>query len=127
DFSKVDVFALGVIFTEMFSGKHPTGRSTDEIDKQEWRDASRWHYWSTEDDKLDPSIKVEPPEVKGLIEQMLLTEATERPTLSEVKEELSVILSRVAPDVHEQTLLWTGYFDTITREDESRFITEERE
>jgi len=104
-----DVFALGVIITEMITGKHPCGLSSNEVVRAA-SDSRFWERWSIEGERL---VEIKDEELKGLVLKMLDPRPSKRPTLEEVYKELMKVLRRVNPDICETLETWLAFWDEI--------------
>jgi serine/threonine protein kinase len=105
-----DAFALGVILTEMLTGKHPSGIPSSDVMKDERaRDCSFWLNWST--DSTRRIVDVENEELKQLILRMLNPNPKDRPLLEEVYNELLKILRNVNLKLYEQVENLIRYYD----------------
>jgi serine/threonine protein kinase len=64
-----DVFALGVILTEMLAGKHPSGIPSSDVMKEEIAgDSDFWKKWSIQGER---AVSVENEELRQVILRML--------------------------------------------------------
>lgn len=107
-----DVFALGVIITEMITGKHPCGLSSDEALRLA-NDSRFWEQWSIRGERL---VEIENKGLKELALKMLNPRPSERPELEEVYRGLMEILRSIDPRVHEQLEVSLMYWDDLAKE-----------
>jgi len=85
-----DVFALGVIACELFSGVHPGGDYTETLARK-WN-AKRWEKWATSGDR---SVQITPPKLRDIILRCLTPDPRERPTLTDLKTAACDLLKEI--------------------------------
>jgi len=108
-----DVFALGVILTEMLTSKHPSGIPSSDVMKEERaRNSSFWHDWGINGARI---VEVENEELKQLILRMLNPNPQFRPSLEEVYNELLKILRNANLKLYEQVEILMKYYDEIAQ------------
>ncbi len=93
NFSKVDVFACGVMLYELLTGKHPIGEVTSEVWPQpgpgkskKWQRENEWKDWARSPKKLPEDSKLSG--LTSTIESALEVDPTRRPALPELKRAL---------------------------------------
>ncbi len=127
DFSLVDVFATGVIFTEMFSGGyHPIGVRTADVwpaaregFSRNWIRETKWKEWIRRGSTVNANIDIQPDAVRHLIGRMLALVPDERPRWSEVENTLMGTLHEADPNLHTQMEVLLEYFDQLAQESEA--------
>jgi len=106
-----DIFALGVMITEIITGKHPCGLPSDKaLEKAE--DSKFWEQWSISGERI---VEIENKELKRLVLKMLDPLPTKRPTLEELYEELTKMLKNVDSGVHTTLENLLAYYDEIAK------------
>jgi len=126
NFSKVDIFALGVIFTELFSGYHPIGERTPDIWPEpipakggKWKHERVWKKWANQEEKINQQVVINPESLKELFARMLLNDISLRPELREIENELLSTLKKRNLNMYENVEVVLQYFDKIARESNS--------
>jgi serine/threonine protein kinase len=123
NFSKVDIFALGVIFTELFSGYHPIGERTSDIwpepihgKPRKWKHEGEWKKWAKKEEKIDPQIVINPGSLKDLFSRMLLNDGSKRPEFEEIEGELMSALKDLDKNMYLNVEAVLQYFDQLAQE-----------
>jgi len=106
---KPDIFALGIILTEMSTGFHPSGLKSEDIEKKA-RDARYWEEWAINGERV---VSIRSTELKRLVHQMLDPNPLKRPSLEEVYRKLMSILKNRAKETYKQLMLMLEWYDTL--------------
>lgn len=121
DFSKVDVFATGVILHELLTGVHPVGEKTSNIWPEpaegfpkKYKHEKPWRKWAKSKDKQIKigENKIE-KDLENLIRKMLSSEPAERISLDVALEEVMRLLSSVNEAAARQLKLLFDYYDCM--------------
>lgn len=127
DFSRVDVFALGVILFEMFTGGvHPIGEHTSLIwptpaegKSRKWLREDPWRQWLERGAELDPTgASGLNSEIDRIIRDCLKPNAAVRLSKDELEARLNERLKKVDRHAYEALSLMLADFDQIAREGE---------
>jgi len=121
DFSKVDVFAVGIILYELLTGRHPVGVRTSDVwpkpregFSKRWEKGDNFKKWTMSPDK---NIKIEncelSEELEDLIRSMLELDLEKRITLEKSFEKVMGVLSKLHKPTAEQLKLLYDYYDTL--------------
>jgi serine/threonine protein kinase len=120
-FSKVDVFAVGVILHELLTGFHPIGQRTSDIWPEpkngfpkKYKHEKPWKKWASNENK---QIKIGESrvekDIENLIKRMLLPGPLERISLSDALNEVMRILFSVNEAVARQLKLLLDYYNCL--------------
>jgi len=106
-----DIFAIGVIMTEMLTGLHPSGKTIQKFWKLSPRERFKW----TESGERRINLGDDGPlkELENLIREMLSPEPDERPTLESAINKIMELLADINRPSFEQLSLLFDYFDTL--------------
>jgi len=105
-----DIFALGVILTEVLTGLHPCGKLKKVVEKEwKWKEWERWAKSGKRVIKLDKDLKV----LEKLIKTMLSPDPKARPSLEEIYNTLMNILRSKDEATWRQLGLVLEYYDKL--------------
>jgi serine/threonine protein kinase len=102
DYSKVDIFALGVNLFEMLSGGiHPIGQRTTDVWPRsslgrKWEREDEWKRWARGGAPIQGEDKVADVELLGIVKSCLVVNSQDRPTASQLQTDLSEKLRRLS-------------------------------
>lgn len=121
DYSKVDVFAVGVILYELLTGKHPIGERTGDLWPEpktgfpkKFKHEGPWKKWATEEVKLIRIGEDEiSKEIENLIHNMLLPDPNKRISLDEAFQKVINIISKINNDAADYLNILIEYYDAI--------------
>jgi serine/threonine protein kinase len=123
DFSKADIFAVGVILYELLTGKHPIGERTGDLWPEpkkglprKYKHEGLWKKWATRVNKL---IKIDDDEtskeIESLIREMLLPDPNKRISLDETFQRIIDILSKLNEAVTNYLKILLEYYDDLAK------------
>lgn len=108
-----DIFAVGIMLSEMLTGTHPCGKPT----KKAWKKWNRkkWEKWARTGERR---IKIESGEcsreMTALINRMLLPNPEKRPSLEHALYRIIDVLSEISRPTGEQLKILFEYYDTLS-------------
>jgi serine/threonine protein kinase len=103
NYSKVDIFSLGVNIFEMLSGGiHPLGERTTDVWPEsilgkKWEREDIWKNWARKGGPLFDDSTVQDPELLTIVKSCLCANFEDRPSASQVQTRLMAVLRRLNP------------------------------
>jgi serine/threonine protein kinase len=91
-----DVFSIGVISCEVFSGRHPAGSTTSDIEKRLGSDG-KWRRWV---DTGERRLEGVPDALRDMIRQCLNPEPESRPTFRQFRHTVDALARRIGPSLN---------------------------
>lgn len=108
-----DIFAVGIMLSEMLTGIHPCGKPT----KKAWKNwnKKKWEKWAkTGERKTEIGNDKHSRKITALINSMLLPNPQERPSLEEALYQTIDVLSEISRPTAEQLKILFEYYDTLS-------------
>lgn len=127
DFSKVDVFALGVMITEMLSGGiHPIGERTSLIwpepatdARQSFKHDGPWKTWLRKGALIAPAAQPPDQRMKEIVVKCLAIDAQKRFTIADLENALLDRLATTDQNAFKQLAVLFEYYDSTAKESET--------
>jgi serine/threonine protein kinase len=125
DLSKADVFALGVIFTELFTGYHPVGVPTTELwpvlrpgAAAKWKHERAWAQWASRGSFAD-TIQFPKETHRAIISQMIEPDSNSRLSMSQVASCMGDLLHQEDNYFYECVRVSLQQYDNLSSESQS--------
>lgn len=138
DFSRVDVFACGVMLHELLTGKHPIGEVTSDVwpelkpDKPKaWEHENIWKKWVRLPQKFSSTTKSELGNFRDIINHTLKVDPSARPSISDLKGILLNELKKMDTFIYENLVIrllgfnFTSLYSTAVDNDDARYQKEQ--
>ncbi len=120
DLSQVDIFACGVMFHELLTGRHPIGEVISEVwpepkpgKQKKWEHEKIWKKWARSDDKLISAASDALGPVRDLVVACLSTKPGQRPSLDSFKQSILHALKQIDPHAYEALLMLLVYYECM--------------
>ena len=124
DFSKVDIFAIGVILTELFTGNHPIGEKTSNLWPEpkmgyprKYKHEDVWIKWANSKEKNINFPENVPNCIQKIIKRCLEPAPQERVELEEIYKTLMEILEKLDKDSSYQLKILLEWYDKLSEEE----------
>jgi serine/threonine protein kinase len=133
DLTYVDIFACGVMFHELITGRHPLGLVTSHVwsapvrgQSSQWQKAKRWRRWANSPSKLAHPLPPNAVAFEDLLESVLATDPLGRPNHAQFEMVLRDELKRTDQLGSDNLEVLLSHYDNLCRESEEAGDSDER-